>query len=195
MSIPTLKEHINDYLSGNISREELDQKLDTLHHQVILRLKDDLYFEDLFLSALLPHLTTLPEQAYSDEELRLLLKALEDGQPFCLPRFITLSPRHLNDHDLKVLCLAEDYLKKGELPESPLFENKRYEFEMPKTLPSLMAKDLLYLLWMAKKPEWVLSKTGLDRRELKEKIQSLVLLLSGMRTAYLRVGVDCAAVL
>ena len=195
MSIPTLKEHINDYLSGRISREELDQTLDALHHQVILRLKDDLYFDDLFLSALLPHLTTLPEQAYSDEELRLLLKALEEGQPFCLSCFITLSPRHLNDHDLKVLCLAEDYLKKGELPESPLFENKRYEFEIPKTLPSLMAKDLLYLLWMAKKPEWVLFRKGFDRTELKEKIKSLVRLLSGMRTAYLRVGVDCAAVL
>ncbi len=195
MSIPYLKEHINDYLLGRISKETLNHDLDALHHEVILRLKDDLYFEDLFLSALLPHLTTLPEQAYNDEELRLLLKALDNGQPFCLSCFITLSPRHLNDHDLKVLCLAEDYLKKGELPESPLFENKRYEFEIPKTLPSLMSKDLLYLLWMAKKPEWVLFRKGLDRDDLKSKIEKQVSLLSGMQTAFVQIGVDHASVI
>lgn len=195
MSISYLKEHINDYLLGRISKETLNNNLDALHHEVILRLKDDLYFEDLFLSALLPHLTTLPEQAYNDEELRLLLKALDNGQPFCLSCFITVSPRHLNDHDLKVLCLGEDYLKKGELPESPLFKNKRYEFEIPKTLPSLMSKDLLYLLWMAKKPEWVLFRKGLDRDDLKSKIERQISLLSGMQTAFVQVGVDHASVI
>ena len=195
MSIAYLKERISAYLKGEISREELDAHLDKLHHDCVRRQKNDLFFEDLFLSSLLPHLTAIPEQAYSDGDLRQLLGMLEQKEPFVLPCFITVTPLHLSDRDLKILCLAEDYLKKGEVPQSPLFENKRHEFEIPKTLPALMAKDLLYLLWMAKKPQWVLYRKGLERAELKEKIEKLVCLLSGRQTAFVQVGVDHASVL
>ncbi|MBQ7847609.1 MAG: hypothetical protein IJ344_04910 [Clostridia bacterium] len=195
MSICCLKEHIRAYLKGEISREELDAHLDKLHDDCVRRQKNDLFFEDLFLSSLLPHLTAIPEQAYSDSELRRLLEMLDKKEPLALPCFITVTPLHLSDRDLQILCLAEDYLKKGEVPQSPLFENKRYEFEIPKTLPALMAKDLLYLLWMAKKPQWVLFRKGLDHDDLKGKIERQVSLLSGRQTAFVQVGVDHASVL
>ena len=195
MSILCLKEHLQSYLSGTISRESLTQNLDALQKASFSRLKTDLFFPDLFLCALIPHLTTIPEQAYSDEELRLLLRVLENNEPFSLPYFCTIAPYHLKDAEFQVLCLAEDYLKKGTVPQSILFENKRYEFEEPKTLPALMAKDLLYLLWMAKKPQWLLFRKGLDQSDLNGKIERLASLLAGREPTFLRISTDHASVL
>lgn len=192
MYINKVKETIVSYLQGEITRSQFEEDLDLINTRCICRTERELLFEDLFLSALIPHLTTIKEQAYNDEELQRLLEALEGKIPFSLPVFITVKDHHLEKEHKKVLLLAREFLNSGTISDQSLFSYDRQEFRAPKTVPDALMKDLSYLLWMAKKPEHVLSRLGLSKDILQKKIAHLCALLSGEEVVFIRLSVNDA---
>ena len=188
MYIQQVKKELRCYLHGQTERTAFEERLDKIHAESVLRLEKELLLEDLFLSALIPHLTTIKEQAYSDEELHRLSEALEGKLPFSLPTFARILPHHLSSKDQFVLKAAQSYLQTGNFEGERLFTYQRTEFSAPETLPASISKDLLYLLWMAKKPEQVLSRLGLSEEALQKKIGGLCALLSGEEPAYIRIS-------
>jgi hypothetical protein len=192
MSTLQLKQFLLAYQNGALTRQELNTQLDLLNRDCIKRTEQELLFEDLFLSALIPHLTTIKEQAYSDEELHRLSEALEGKLPFSLPVFITVKAHHLENEHKKVLLLAREFLNSGTLSDQSLFSYDRQEFRAPKTIPDALMKDLLYLLWMAKKPEHVLSRLCLSKDILQKKIAHLCALLSGEEVVFIRLSINDA---
>lgn len=193
MNILQLQQHLKTYQKGELTRQELNAQLDLLNRECIKRTERELLFEELFLSALIPHLTTIKEQAYNDEELQRLSEALEGKIPFSLPVFITVKDHHLEKEHKKVLFLAREFLNSGTLSDHSLFGYDRKEFKAAKTVPDALMKDLLYLLWMAKKPEPVLSKVGLSKEALQKKIEHLCALLSGEEPILAKLSFDGAS--
>ncbi|MBQ8911412.1 MAG: hypothetical protein IJY89_02445 [Clostridia bacterium] len=164
-----------------------------INTRCIKRTEQELLFEDLFLSALIPHLTTIREQAYNDEELQRLSKALEGKIPFSLPAFITVKAHHLEKEHKKALSLAREFLNSGTISDQSLFDYDRKEFQSPQTVPDALTKDLLYLLWMAKMPERVLVQVGLSKDVLEKKIEHLCALLGGEEPIFAKISVNGAS--
>lgn len=196
-------EILSEYLDKKIVRDEMCDQLDRMSVE-IAKNYCQLRIEDIFLSHLIPHITTIPEQAYSDVELGQIIEALQGTIPISFAGFIRVLPEILNDDEKQMIRIvrrytdenapndARNYLTLESQDKEMLnhmwrrYQGKRMELYGFSTVTEWLLYQVMRLLRIGCNERALKGMgKGLTVEEIKEKMRRYVNILEGKENSYI----------
>ncbi len=190
---------LSKFLSHLVTYNEMCDILDNIQVEIYNRRKVNLYIEDIFLSSLIPWVTTIPEQAYTVSELGKAVDALNGQASISYASFARVLPSMLTDDDRALLKIAhacveenssDDFLTENDKLLFSSIQNKygnqRMEFYRFTTVTEWISYQLISLIRIriaASKHAW--AHFGASINEIKQKIQRYIFMLEGKEAMYI----------
>ena len=149
------------YRTEGLTHHALNQILEQMSGEAAERLQKEKRIEDIFLSQLLPWLTTVSEQAYQKEDIDCLIEALQGKRPLSYHCCIVISLDMLSEYEKQILAIAQEYLKEkrydclSERNQAVWRDIRarrsctRMEFYTVETVTEWLAYQIEWLLWIA----------------------------------------------